>query len=165
MKVLRWVDGNLWSFPVLIFLLAELGLGVWSAASSQPRLLAAAPLTARQAVYSSLTGSSSALLGLAVAAVAILATFSPRPARTGESSRNEMQLARARTIVVGSLLVASFFLLVLLITATVALAVDTRQAGNSAITTVIEASGVATVIGLLIGGIGLALVIVERSRQ
>ncbi len=60
---------------------------------------------------------------------------------------------------------ASFFLLLLLITATVALAVDTRQAGNGAITMVIEGSGLASVIGLLVGGIGLALVIVERSRQ
>ncbi len=163
--MVRWVDRNLWSFPVLVFLLAELGLGVWSAASSRPGLLATAPVTARQAVYSSLTGSSSALLGLAVAAVAILATFGPRPARAGESSRRELSLARARSIVVGSLLMASFFLLLLLITATVALAVDTRQAGNGAITMVIEGSGLASVIGLLVGGIGLALVIVERSRQ
>jgi len=36
---------------------------------------------------------------------------------------------------------------------------------NSAITTLIEASGIASVVGLLIGSIGLAFVIVERSRQ
>ncbi len=164
MGFLRWVDRHLWAFPVLVFLLAELAFGVWSAASSKPVLLAAAPLSARQAVYSSLTGSSSALLGLAVAAVAILAAFSPRPARTGEPSRIERSLARARTIIAGSLLVGSFFLLVAVIMATVALGVDSRHAGNSAITTLIEASGIASVVGLLIGGIGLAFVIVERSR-
>jgi hypothetical protein len=165
MGFLRWVDRHLWSFPVLIFLLAELGLGVWSAVSSRPVLLAAASLSARQAVYSSLVGSSSALLGLAIAAVAILAAFSPRPARTGDPSRSELRLAQARTIIAGSLLAASFFLLVVVITATVALAVDVRNNGNSAITTLIEASGIASVVSLLVGGIGLTFVIVERSRQ
>ena len=130
MGFLQWVDRHLWSLPVLIFLLAELAFGMWSAMSSKPVLLAAAPLTARQAVYSSLTGSSSALLGLAVAAVAILAAFGPRPAGPGQPSRSERSLARARTIIAGSLLAASFFLLVVVITATVALAVDVRNTGN-----------------------------------
>jgi hypothetical protein len=164
MGFLRWVDRHLWSFPVLVFLVSELGLGVWSAASSRPVLLAAAPLNARQAVYSSLTGSSSALLGLAVAAVAILAAFSPRPARTGTPSRSELRLAHARTTIGSSLLVASFFMLMVVIAATVALAVDTTRAGNSALATLIEASGFASVAGLLVGGIGLTFVIVERSR-
>jgi hypothetical protein len=164
MGFLRWVDRHLWSLPVLIFLLAALGLGVWSAMSSKPVLLAAAPLSARQAVYSSLVGSLSALLGLAVAAVAILAAFGLRPARTGQPSRSELRLARARTSIAGSLLAASFFMLVVVITATVALAVDIRNTGNSSTTTLIEASGIASVVGLLVGGIGLAFVIIERSR-
>jgi hypothetical protein len=165
MGFLRWVDRHLWSFPVLVFLMTELAFGVWSAGSSKPVLLAAAPLSARQAVYSSLAGSSSALLGLAVAAVAIIAAFSPRPSRTGEPSRNERSLARARTIIAGSLLAASFFLLVVVITATIALAIDVRNTGNSAITTLIEASAIASVVGLLVGSIGFAFVLVERSRQ
>jgi len=131
MGFLRWVDRHLWSLPVLIFLLAELTFGLWSAVSSKPVLLTSAPLTARQAVYSSLTGSSSALLGLAVAAVAILAAFGPRPARPGQPDRSERRLARARTIIAGSLLAASFFLLVVVITATVALAVDVRNTGTA----------------------------------
>ena len=44
-------------------------------------------------------------------------------------------------------------------------AVDVRNPGNSAIITLVEASGVASVVGLLIGSIGLACVIVERSGQ
>jgi hypothetical protein len=165
MSFLRWVDRHLWSFPVLVFLLAELAFGVWSAVSSKPVLLAAAPLTARQAVYSSLAGSSSALLGLAVAAVAILAAFGPRLARGSEPSPSERRLARARTTIAGSLLAASFFLLVVAIMATVALAVDGQPTGNSVITALIEASGIASVVGLLVGGTGLAFVVVERSRQ
>jgi len=161
----RWVDRNLWSVPVLVFLILELALSLWSAASRTPVLLAAVPLTARQQVYASLTGSSSALLGFALAAVAILAAFGPRPVHAGERAREEARLARARAGLIGSLLTASFFLLVVLIAATVALPVDTRATGNSAITAVLEGAGAASVVGLVVSGLGLALVIAERSRQ
>jgi hypothetical protein len=127
--------------------------------------ITAAPLTSRQQIYSSLTGSSSVVFGIAFAAVAILAAFGPRPATSGEQIRNEAALARARANLVGSLLAASCFLLVVLITATLALAVDSRPIGNSAITTLIESSIAASVLGLFISGLGLALVIAERSRQ
>lgn len=147
-----------------MFLLSGLGFGLWSAVSSKPVLLAADPLTARQAVYTSLTGSFSAILGIALATVAILVAFSPRPGPTGAPTKTERDLVRARTIVTGSLLMASFFMLGVVITATIAEAVDLKPVGNSAITTAIEASGVASIVGLLIGGFGLALVIVERSR-
>jgi hypothetical protein len=147
-----------------VFLLGELVFSVWSVWSPSPVLLAAAPLTARQAVYASLTGSSSAILGIALATVAILVAFGPRPGPTGTPTKAELDLAHARTIVTGSLLAASFFMLVIVITATVAEAVDVKPVGNTAITTLIEASGIASVAGLLVGGVGLALVIVERSR-
>jgi hypothetical protein len=160
----RWIDRNLWSVPVLVFLTLQLALSVWSATRRTPVLLASAPLTARQQVYTSLTGSSSALLGLALAAVAILAAFGPRPAHAGEQARDETRLARARIGLIGALLAASFFLLVVLITATLALAVDSKPTGNSAITTLIESAGAASVVGLIISGLGLALVIAERSR-
>lgn len=147
-----------------MFIILEATITVWSAISPAPVLLAAVPLTARQQVYTSLTGSSSALLGLALAAVAILAAFGPRPAPAGQS-RREAQLARARTNLIGALLAASFFLLVLLITATVALAMDARVSGNGAVTSLIESAGTASVVGLILSGLGLTLVIAERSRQ
>jgi hypothetical protein len=164
-KALRSIDRHLWSIPLLAFGVTELVLSVWSAESHRPVLLAAPPQAARQQVYASLTGSSSALLGLALAAVAILVAFGPRLSRTGGQTQNEKSLARAREGLIGSLLVAAFFLLVVLITATLALAVDPRHAGNSVLTTIIEGSGVASVLGLLVSGLGLALVIAERSRQ
>jgi hypothetical protein len=165
MRFLRWGDRNLWSIPILVFLAAELALSVWSAASRTPVLLAAAPLAARQQVYSSLAGSSSGALAIVLAAVAILAAFGPRPDRTGRPSRAELSLAHARTIIAGSFLMASFFLLAAMITATVAEAVDLKHVGNGAVTTLLESSGIASVVGILVGGAGLALVIVERSRQ
>lgn len=163
--VLRWVDRNLWLIPLVVFLLAALGLSVWSAESRTPVLLAAASRATRQQVYSSLTGSASALLGLALAAVAILVAFGPRLDRPGQATESEVRLARARTNIAGSLLTASFFLLVILVTATAALAVDAKHAGNNAVAAIIGASGIASVLGLLVGGLGLALVIVERSRM
>ncbi len=160
---LKWIDRNLWSIPVLAFLASELALSLWSAESRTPVLLAGASPAAREQVYASLTGSSSALLGLALAAVAILVAFGPRPVRTGEKAQAEKRLARARVTLVGPLLAAAFFLLVILTTATLALAVDSKHLGNGAITTIIEGAVVASVLGLLISGLGLALVIAERS--
>jgi uncharacterized membrane protein YdcZ (DUF606 family) len=63
------------------------------------------------------------------------------------------------------LLTASFFMLIVAITATAGLAMDTKKSGNSLVATLVEASALASVIGLLIGGLGLTLVIVERSRK
>lgn len=162
--IFRWLDRNPWLVPILVFLAAGLALGIWSADSTKPVLLATAPLAARQQVYTSLTGSSSALLGLALAAVAILTAFAPRQSRAGQSDASETRLAHARTNLIGSLLMASFFLLVILVTATAAIAVD-AAAGNSVIMTIIEGSGAASIVGLLMSGLGLALVIAERSRQ
>jgi hypothetical protein len=164
MGLFRWIDRHLWSIPVLVFLVTELGLSVWSAASSRPVLLAAASPTTRQTIYSSLTGTSSTFFGIAVAVVTILVAFAPRTNSQGQTTARERTLARARTIVVSSLLASSFFLLVIVITATVALGADSKPRGNTAITILIEASGTASVSGLVVGGIGLALVIIERSQ-
>jgi hypothetical protein len=127
-------------------------------------LLAAASPTTREAIYSSLTGTSSTLFGIAIAVVTILVAFAARMNSQGQMTARERALARARTIVVGSLLASGFFLLVIVITATVALGVDSKPRGNTAITTVIEASVIASVSGLVVGGIGLALVVIERSQ-
>jgi hypothetical protein len=160
MGFFRWIDRNLWSIPIIVFLAVECGFEGWSAASSKPVLLAVAPAATRQAVYSLMAGSASAFFGAALAVVAILVVF-PQLASTG----TEQALAVARTRIVGVLLVASCFMLVVVVVATVAVAVDVRPIGNSAVTTLIEASGCASVTGLFVGGFGLALVIVERSRR
>lgn len=164
-KVRKWIDRNLWSIPAATFLLLELTFSVWAAASLKPVLLAALPTTTRLAFYTSLTATSGTLFAIAVAVVTILVAFAPRDTDTGRAARAERDQARARTIVVGSWLATSFFMLMVLITATIAQAVDLRRVGNNAVTTLIESSAIAGVVGLLLGGVGLALVIVERSRQ
>jgi hypothetical protein len=160
MKILKWIDRNLWSITVGVFAIIEITFTSWSAMSRTPVLLAALPLTARQAIYSSLASTASAFFGVALTVVAILVAF-PKLAGT----TTEKALVRARTIVIGSLLMSSFFTMVVVITTTIALAIDTHPTGNYAITALIEASCFASVAGLLVGGIGLAYVIVERSRQ
>jgi hypothetical protein len=160
MGFFRWIDRNLWSVPVLMFMTTWAGFGLWSAASTRPVLLAAAQPAARQAVYSSLTGSASALFGTALAVVAILVVF-PRLTATG----TEQALALARTRTVGVLLTSTWFMAMVVVVATIALAVDSKPTGNSVVTTLIEASGCASVTGLIAGGFGLALIIVERSRR
>jgi hypothetical protein len=62
-RIGQWLDRNLWSLPAAAFVLGEAGLSIWSASSKAPVLLAAASITVRTQVYSSLTGSASALLG------------------------------------------------------------------------------------------------------
>jgi hypothetical protein len=164
MRLLRWIDRHLWSVPLLVFLVAELGLGIWSAACSRPILLAALPPVTRQAIYASLTGTAGTFFGISIAVVTILVAFAPRTDSQGQTTRKEQALARARTIVVGSLLAASLSMLVIVVTATIAIGVDSKPHGNIAITTLVEASCAAGVSGLVVGGMGLALVIVERSR-
>ena len=155
-----WIDRNLWSIPVLVFIATWAGFGLWAAANARPVLLAAAQPTVRAAVYSSLAGSASAFFGATLTVVAILVVF-PRLAATPV----EGALAEARTQIVGVLLTSSWFMMMVVIAATIALAVDVRAIGNSVVTSLVEASGCAGVSGLLAGGLGLALVIVERSRR
>jgi hypothetical protein len=160
MRFFGWIDRNLWSIPVLVFMATWAGFGLWAAANSKSVLLAAAQPTVRAAVYSSLTSSGVGFFGAALAVVAILVVF-PRLA----STTIEDALARARTGIVGVLLMSSFFLLTVVAAGTIALAADVRPSGNSVIASLLEASGCASVTGLLTGGLGLALVLVERSRN
>lgn len=160
MMILKWIDRNLWSIPVGVFFILELAFSLWSVLSPTPVLLAAAPLATRQSLYASLAGTASAFFGVSLTVVAILVAF-PKLALT----RMEQDLARGRAIVIGSLLMSSLFMLIVVITATVAVAVDIRTVGNYVLTTLVEASCIASVAGLLVGGVGLAYIIVERSRQ
>lgn len=160
MGFFRWVDRNLWSVPVIVFLATELAFELWTVVGSKPVLLATAAVTTRQTVYSSLTGSASAFFAAALAVVAILVVF-PRLAATSM----ETALVRARTRVVSVLLMTCCFMAAVVVVATIAIAVDVKPVGNTAVTTLIEASAIASVSGLAVGGFGLALVIVERSRR
>lgn len=47
----------------------------------------------------------------------------------------------------------------------IALPVDAKDAGNSAIASIVHGAGIASVVGLVVSGAGLAFVVVERSRQ
>ncbi len=156
------VDRNPWSLPVVVFV-----VGTLAARLLHPILGISASFTSgalRQQVYSSLTGTSSALLGFLIAAVTILAAFGKRPTTTQADQRREEALAVARTRLVMALLAAAFFMLVILITATIALASSNYPDRLELADAVIIGGCAAGAVGLLYGGIGLGLAVAERSR-
>jgi hypothetical protein len=77
----------------------------------------------------------------------------------------EKLLAKARTQLITVLLSTCLFLLIVLITSSLALVVDLQKVGNPTLSTIILASVVSSVVGLAVGGLGLALAIVEYSRR
>ncbi len=164
MRVLKWLDRNLWAIPFIAFLLASPSIAIWSAGSRRPVFLAHLPAATRQQLYSSLCGTSSALLGFTVAAVAILTAFGPRTSSPANRNTLERQMTRARGYVSLVLLVTNVFLLMVLITASTALAIDTRAIGNPFVNVLLSSSAVASLVGLLVSGLGLTLVVIERGR-
>jgi hypothetical protein len=170
-----FLDRNMWVFPVSMFVVCEIILTAWAVISDPPILLSAAKPEVRQQFYSSLTGTSSSLLGFSVASVAILAALAPRkrdndgyyqhgsPRLEGQVS--ETDLAEARGFVAVTLLVTSFFLLLLLITASVALSLQPKHSASPWLTNLTLGSAMASLTGLIFGVLGLALAVIERARN
>jgi hypothetical protein len=77
----------------------------------------------------------------------------------------EQAFALTRTRTVGVMLTSTWFMAMVVVLATIAIAADVKPIGNSVVAPLTEASGYASVTGLLAGGLGLALIIVERSRR
>lgn len=163
--MIKWIDRNLWSVPVAFFILAVSGFTIAQVECGHPLLLSSAQAAARQSLYSSLAGTSSSLLGFVIAAVAVLAAFTPREVESSRGRMQEKLLAKARTQLITALLSTSFFLLMVLITSSLALVVDLHKVGNPTLTTIILGSVISSVVGLTIGGLGLALAIIEYSRR
>ncbi|MGW5712262.1 hypothetical protein [Streptomyces olivaceus] len=160
-----WLDKNLWSLPLILFAVSEIALGTVEIASNSPVLLASAGSGQRKDIYSSLTGSSSGLLGFALAAVAVLAAFGRRQVTDERERDREDSLATARRRVSELLLTTSFFLMMILVMSTIGIGLDTDKNGSFVITSVVFSSCVSGVIGLLVGGSALTLSLIERSSS
>ncbi|WP_406453650.1 hypothetical protein OG782_22385 [Streptomyces sp. NBC_00876] len=119
----------------------------------------------RKDIYSSLTGSSSGLLGFALAAVAILSAFAPKVDAQGTNRRKEREMAEARSDIAKCLLVTSLFLMVLLVVSTIGIGVDAEKGGNRLISSLILSAAFSSLVGLLISGLGVTLSILERNAQ
>jgi ABC-type transport system involved in cytochrome bd biosynthesis fused ATPase/permease subunit len=164
-RMAQWLDRNLWIIPLLVFLIAEgVLVGIRAFGTDEP-LLASVDPENRKEIYSSLTGSSSGLLGFALAAVAIMAAFGRREASTQETRERENRLAGARTGISKVLLSTSVFLMVILVAATAAIGMDNDKAGSFALTSVITSAAASSLVGLLVSGAGLTLSLMERSRE
>ncbi|MBM0240381.1 hypothetical protein JNW88_30815 [Micromonospora sp. ATA32] len=166
MRFLYWLDRNMWAVPVMAFLATELGLVAWDFATKSPILLSSAKPEVRQQVYSSLSSTASSLLGFSIASVAILAAFAPRP-KPGEQYEDpsEKKFARARGYVTISLLATSLFLLILLIAVSFALSLEPKDSGSATLTYIVLGSASASLVGLIAGGLGLSLAVVERTHN
>ncbi|MEU9973715.1 hypothetical protein [Streptomyces sp. NPDC051014] len=156
------LNRNWWVIPIITFIGAEAASVVMQTITG-PRLMGAIKPDLRKDIYSSLTGSSSGLLGFALAAVAILAAFAPKVDATGRDRRREQNLARARNDIAKCLLVTSAFLMMVLVASTVAIGADVSQKANVPISTVVVSAGFASLVGLLISGLGVTLSILERN--
>lgn len=164
MRIASWFDRNLWAISILVFAIAEFGLSLWSYLSDKPVLLASLAPSLRQPVYSSLTGTTSSLLGFVITAIAILAAFGPRAPKDALEDSKERRMARARDRITVSLLAAAMFLLALLILASFGIATDTRRVGNWLLNILSLGAACASLVGLLISGAGVALAVLERNR-
>lgn len=156
-----WLDRRLWAAVPLAFLVVELAQVAWAVLSERPVLLARGTSEARADLYSSLTGSSGALLGFTVAAVAILVTFETRHGLGVEPAREE-NLGRARRKLVGVLLATAAALGFTLAGATLALGIDRGESALSWLQQLVVSGAVASMLGLTLGGVGFALAVFER---
>ncbi|MGW6911573.1 hypothetical protein [Streptomyces sp. NPDC054940] len=156
------LNRNWWVLPIIAFVVAEVTTVVMQTVTG-PRLLGAIKPDLRKDIYSSLTGSSSGLLGFALAAVAILAAFAPKSEARGRDRRREQDLADARNDIAKCLLVTSVFLMTILVTSTVGIGADASPKASLPISTVVVSAGFASLVGLLISGLGVTLSILERN--
>ncbi|MEV4598347.1 hypothetical protein AB0K15_13145 [Amycolatopsis sp. NPDC049253] len=136
----------------------------WSIIDANPVVLAAAKQPVRQQIYSSLASSSGSLLGFTIAAVTILAAFGQVKMPSREQRGREKDLAKAREIVSGALLVSALLLLAVLLVSTVLIGVDSSEHAPETWIIIDLSLSLGAVLGLIIGGFGLALAILERNR-
>jgi len=159
--MLNAVDRRPWIVPLVVFVLVCSFALVWSR-FAPPLSFTSGAL--RQQVYSSLTGSSSSLLGFLIAAVTILAAFGKRPTAVLADQRREEALAHARTRLVVVLLTTALMMLVVLLTASTALVLSNSPDRLVLADAVILGASAGGVLGLIYSCFGLGLAVAERSR-
>lgn len=85
--------------------------------------------------------SASALLALALALAAVAIPGASAPGMLIPASRRPQKHRSPARAPADSLLLASFFLLVILVTATMTITIDSRHVGDMVVTTLVEVSG------------------------
>lgn len=155
------LDRRPWTVPAVVFVLTAAALlvlrlfGIFVSFTSSGL---------RAQFYSSVTGSSSSLLGFLIAAVTILAAFGKRQTSIPQEQRREQALADARTRLVVVLLAAALSMLVTLVSASLALAGSGSPDRLLILDMLIVSGAAAGIMGITYGGIGLALAVAERAR-
>jgi hypothetical protein len=152
------------AWPFVIFALAGGGSValqiVWSQISAKPVLIGRLNPGTRAILYGSLATSAAALLGLTIAAIAILLTLDD-----GRTKVAEMQKLSAWSILNKTLLAAATFLGVDLLVSTIALGVDSDHGANGYVEGLVLAVSVVAFCELAVGGLAFALVVLNLTRQ
>jgi uncharacterized membrane protein YjgN (DUF898 family) len=157
----RTIDRNLWTLPLLVFVLSGGLVVIFDWRFHLPISFTSTPL--RQQFYSSLTGSSSSLLGFLIAAVTIIAAFGRRYQATASEGRREDALATARAQIIILLLIAAMLMLFVLLAATVALSMSNSPNRLYVLDGLIIASSTAALVGVVTGAVALGLAVIERG--
>lgn len=152
------------SWPLVIVLAAgggSLALQiVWSELSNGPVLIGRLDRGTRGILYGSLATSAAALLGLTIAAIAILLTLDD-----GRASVAEMQKLTAWEILNRTLLAAATFLGLDLLVSTVALGIDSGTNPNAYFEGTALVVSVVAFCELAVGGIAFALVVLNLTKR
>lgn len=164
-SIRQWLDRHLWVLPILVFLIIETAFIATRFLKNGAFLLAQLDTENRKEIYSSLTGSSSGLLGFALAAVAIMAAFGRRTASTPDQHNRENRLAEARVGISKILLATSVLLMVILVASTLAIGIDDSKTGSFTLTSIVTSAAISSVMGLLVSCAGLTLSLAERSQE
>lgn len=163
-----WVDDiavkidRAWPF-VIVLVAGGCSLAVqiiWSELSNGPVLIGRLDPGTRGILYGSLATSAAALLGLTIAAIAILLTLDDN-----RTSVAEMQKLTAWEILNRTLLAAATFLGFDLLVSTVALGVDSGKHTNGYFEGAVLAVSVVAFCELAVGGIAFALVVLNLTGR
>lgn len=157
MKVVRWIDSNLYLVPW--FILAGLAVAAvvvrWATGSSL--VLQHVAMAQRGQLYSALVGSAAGLLGFVLAAISILYALSRSLDRRAK---------RGRVGLVKTLLSTSVLLLILLILSLVSIVSDSGVSPRPVLATLTVATAISSSVGLSLSLIAFALVVlVEQGRD
>ncbi len=157
---LSWIDR---SWPVVVAIVVGGGVGggyaLAAAESSSPIMIGRLDPGTRGVLYGSIGTSAGALLGLVIAAIAILMTLDP-----SREAVHEMQSIRAWRILNVTFLVAAAFLAITLVVSTIVLGVDSGKRGIPGLEMAVAAVAAVAFAELAVATAAFAVVVLNITR-
>jgi hypothetical protein len=145
---------------VVIFVFAGVAVGtaIWTHTSEHPVLLAQAAPENRSNWYSTAASNAGALLGLVIAALAVLVTLPDRP-------RIEvLRRYKAWSSLLWTMIATLAMLALTLVLASAGQVIDVHKEPTEWLANVATAAAVASFVGIVVSGLAFALVIVIAGK-